>query len=300
MNAQTVKWDDLQIVLAIAQAGSLSGASRQLRISHATVFRRLNALERRLAVTLFERHRQGYTPTPSGEDMAATAERVQREIHGAERRLAGQDIALTGSLRITTTDTLFTGLLSPVLTTFRQRYPAIELEVALSNQRHSLSRREADIALRPTHAPPDTLVGRYLGDIALAVYGLGKHWEDVHRHVTLKTLSNQAWIAPDAHLGDAILEAWMADKGAAYRVDSLLGIQVAIRDGAGIGVLPCYLGESDEALTRLTAPIEALATPLWLLTHPDLRRVARVRAFMDTVSEALRPRLEHACKSAKT
>lgn len=293
MNEQQIRWDDLQIVLAIAETGSLSGASRALRISHATVFRRLNEMERRLKVTLFERSRTGYIPTLSGDDLAASARRVQSEVKGAERRIIGQDLTLSGSLRITTTDTLFAGLLSPLLASFRQRYPDITLEVVISNQRQSLSRREADIAIRPTRQPPETLVGRKLSDISLAIYGQKALWQNAP--LLLKTplpldpvsLQQEAWIGPDVQLGDTALEKWMMDKRAAYKLDSMLGMQSAVRHGAGIAVLPCYLADADEALLKLSAPIEALTTPLWLLTHPDLRHVARVRAFMQAIAEGV-------------
>ncbi|MGP5711788.1 LysR substrate-binding domain-containing protein [Vreelandella alkaliphila] len=102
------------------------------------------------------------------------------------------------------------------------------------------------------------------------------------------SLQKEAWIGPDVHLGDTAFEKWMMDKSAAYKLDSMLGMQSAVRHGAGIAVLPCYLGDADEALLRLSAPIEALTTPLWLLTHPDLRRVARVRTFMEAMAEGVR------------
>ncbi|MFB9866382.1 LysR family transcriptional regulator [Vreelandella sulfidaeris] len=287
MNEQLVKWDDLQVVLAIAQTGSLSGASRHLNISHATVFRRLNALEKRLDVALFERHRHGYTPTFAGEDLAATGERVQKEIHSAERRIIGQDLKLSGNLRVTTTDTLFAGLLCPVFTTFRQQYPNITLEVVISNQLQSLSRRDADIAIRPTLKPPETLVGRQIGEISLAVYGQQERWKTTILPQAPASLLTENWIGPDVHMGDAALEKWMMDKNATYRLDSMLGMQLAVRHGAGIAVLPCYLGDADKTLVRLSQPIEELTTQLWLLTHPDLRRVARVRAFLAAVTEGI-------------
>lgn len=287
MSEQQLKWDDLQVILAIAQTGSLSGASRHLRISHATVFRRLNAIEKRLNVTLFERHRHGYTPTLAGEDLAATATRVQIEVDSAERRLIGQDLKLCGSLRITTTDTLFAGWLCPLLTKFRQQYPDITLEVVISNQLQSLSRREADIAIRPTLSPPDTLVGRKLSDICLAIYGQKKRWQTTPVPLDPTSLDGESWIGPDTHMGDATLEKWMMGKSTGYKLDSMLGIQLAVRQGAGIAVLPCYLGDHDEELIRLTKPVEELTTQLWFLTHPDLRYAARVQVFMKAITKAV-------------
>ncbi|WP_040488141.1 LysR family transcriptional regulator [Fodinicurvata sediminis] len=302
MNEQKGRWDDLRVVRAIADAGSLSGAGRQLGLSHATVFRRLNEIEARLGVRLFERMRGGYSPTPAGEDLAATAVRVADEVLEVERRLAGQDLQPAGSLRVTTTDTLLFGLLSPIFTAFRQAYPEIGLEVALSNNLFNLSRREADVAIRPAQAPPDTLVGRRIGVIAQAVYG---RTELLEGESETHDLTSFSWIGPDEVMGYRPLEHWMERQGlqdsCRYRLDSLLAMTVAARDGAGLAVLPCYLGDGAPELRRLGAAIPELATDLWLLTHPDLRRVARIRAFMDFVAEAVRreaPRLDASNGSA--
>ncbi|PHQ24023.1 LysR family transcriptional regulator [Marinobacter guineae] len=296
MNEQQIRWDDLQIVSAIADTGTLSGAGRRLGISHATVFRRLTNLENQLGVVLFERSRTGYTPSAAGEDLFAVARRVQADITGVERRLAGKDLKLSGTLRVTTTDTLFAGLLATPFEKFRADYPDIKLEVVISNQVHSLSKREADIAIRPTGKPPETLVGRRVGVIRQSVYGQRHHWQ--HERVPLDTLTGHQWIGPDNHMGNRALETWMARKGlnefCNYRVDSMLGMQTAAQSGAAVAVLPDYLGNSDPELCRLTDPIEELDIPLWILTHPDLKRVKRIRAFTQVIGEELRQALVNA------
>lgn len=88
-------------------------------------------------------------------------------------------------------------------------------------------------------------------------------------------------------MGDATLEKWMMGKSTGYKLDSMLGIQLAVRQGAGIAVLPCYLGDHDEELIRLTKPVEELTTQLWFLTHPDLRYAARVQVFMKAITKAV-------------
>lgn len=293
MNEQSIRWDDLQIISAIADIGTLSGAGRRLGISHATVFRRLTNLEHQLGVTLFERSRTGYTPNAAGEDLFAVAQRVQTDITGAERRLAGKDLKLSGTIRITTTDTLFAGLLAKPFDRFRTDYPDIQLEVVISNQVHSLSKREADIAIRPTNSPPETLVGRKVGVIRQSVYGQRQHWQN--EQVPLHTLTGHPWIGPDNHMGNRALETWMAQNGlnefCHYRVDSILGMQTAVRSGADLAVLPEYIGENDTELCRLTDSIGELGIPLWILTHPDLRRVKRIREFTGVIGEYLRERL---------
>ncbi|WP_372972640.1 substrate-binding domain-containing protein [Marinobacter sp.] len=224
--------------------------------------------------------------------MAAAAARVDVEVKGAERRLAGQDLKLSGTIRVTTTDTLYAGLLSPILAGFRQQFPDIELELVISNQLHSLSRREADVAIRPTRKPPETLVGRRVGDIIQAVYGQAEQWRAATFPLPPDALSGAQWIGPDPYMGDVALENWMAvsnrRSNTHYRLDSILAIQQAVRDGAGVAALPCYLAEGDDRLLRLTTPIRELTTELWLLTHPDFRRVARMRQFMDYVATAAR------------
>jgi len=289
MNSK-LQWDDLRVVLAVAVEGSLSGAGRHLGVSHATVFRRLGEIERRLGVRLFHRDRSGYLPTAAGEAAAASARRVEVEVLEVERQLAGRDLRPSGSVRVTTTDTLLVGVFSPILAAFRREFPEIYLEVTVSNQLFSLSRREADIALRPSAAPPEALVGRRIGTIAQAVYGHVDRW----RGGGAPDLQQADWIGPDGAMAYRALEKWMAVEGhdarCRYRLDTMLGMAAAAGDGAGLAVLPCYLADKDARLRRLGAPLPALATDLWLLTHPDLRRAGRVRAFMDFVAAAVQER----------
>lgn len=275
-----LRWDDLRIVLAIAEAGSLAGAGRQLGVSHATVFRRLDGLEERLGVRLFERLPEGYAPTPAGEDLAAAARRVETEVLEAERRVQGRDLMPSGTVRVTTTDTLYAGLLAPVLAGFRRAHPAITLEVTVSNRVHDLSRRDADVAIRPSDRPPEALVGRRLGRLRQAVYGPAGAGQAA-------ALAAADWIGPDDTMGYRTLERWMAGTGYAercvLRLDSVLAMATAVRCGSGIAVLPCYLADADPGLQRLGEPVE----DLWLLTHADLRHTTRIRALLDHVAAAL-------------
>lgn len=283
-----VAWDDLKTVKAIAEAGSLSGAARQLRVSHATVFRRLGDIEERLGVELFERSRSGYAPTPAGEDVAAAAQRIEVEVVDVERRVAGQDLRPSGSVRVTTTDSLLQGLLSPVFASFRQAQPEIALEVAVSNQLFNLTKREADIAIRPSMAPPESLVGRRIGCITQAVYARAEPLSTTGDGLDYRHFD---WVGADERLAYVALGRWMTAQGVdercRYRVDSVTGMLAAVRDGLGVAVLPCYLADDDQRLARISEPIPELATDLWLLTHPDLRRVARIRALLDFVAQAV-------------
>jgi len=249
MIEQHIKWDDLRFVLAIERSGSLSGAGRSLSLSHATVFRRLEALESHLGVRLFERGRNGYSPTPAGEQLSQTAVRIEAEVAAAERLVVGQDLKPQGTVRVTATDTLCFGVLLPICRAFQERFPEIRLEIAIFDELSSLSKREADVALRTTLKPKETLHGRKLGEIAQAVYGPAGH------PAGSETESNWTaydWVGPDASLSYPPLEQWMTknhlDDRTGCRVNTLLGM----REAMSIGMV-----EDSMPNTSWSAPVDA-------------------------------------------
>ena len=199
-----MEWDDLRIVLAVSREGTLSGAARRLGVTHSTVFRRLGAIEEQIGVRLFERFRDGYVPTPAGETAAETAARLEDGVLTLERRLSGQDLRPSGVVRITTTDTLGT-ILMRHLQAMRALHPGIQFEVVISNAMANLTRREAEIAIRPTLEPPEILVGRRVADIAHAIYGSKAYLSD-HPE---KELSAHDWIALDDALASTVIGRWI-------------------------------------------------------------------------------------------
>ncbi len=287
MATQELPWDDLRQVLAIARAGSLSGAARALGVNHSTVFRRLQALERRLEARLFERSRSGYAATAACEDLLAAAARVEAEVAALERRLAGRDQRLSGTLRLTAPDDIAARLLMAPLARFRAAYPGLSLELVLDNRMLSLTRREADLAVRPTLKPPQDLLGRRIGPLATAIYAAP---ERAGRGPAKWDPGQENWVGWDEGLGPPAVADWMRRHVPAaavtYRANSLLNLAAAVRAGLGLGALPCFLG--DPELTRIAAPDPALASELWLLSHRDLRRSARVRALSDFLFKSLR------------
>lgn len=276
-------WDDMKLVLAVSRAGSLAGASRTLAVNHATVFRRLNALESAMEVRLFERARGGYAPTSAGDDMAATAARMETEMLGAVRRLVGRDSQPSGTVRLTTTDTLFHGLVAPMLADCRCDYPDIEIEATLSNEPLNLTRRHADMAVRPVPSPPEALIAQRLGQVAMAVY-VPAAWQA--REPFLYRQSD--WIGLDDQVRFPAFADWMRYQGleqrCGLRADSVQGMADLVSAGAGCALLPCYLGDRDPSLRRVTGLADTPRIPLWLLIHPDLRRTARVRAIRDSLA----------------
>jgi DNA-binding transcriptional LysR family regulator len=290
--------EDLSLLAALADAGSLAGAARKLRINHASAWRRLGALETRLSVRLFERLRTGYAPTPAGEAAIAMAERVMREIGETARRLAGQDLRPGGVVRLTTTEALL-GLIAPVLKDLRGSHPGLVVEVAAANAFFTLTRRDADIALRPAEAAPEGLVARRLATIASAIYAApayiaGKGDADLPGLDGLRDLDclrRLDWLSPDDSLSHLRSARWIGrhvDPGRiVHRANSLTALREAARAGLGLAPLPCFLGDADGGLARVTPPLADMASGLWLLTHPDLRRTPRVRAVMEAVGDFL-------------
>ncbi|TPG53387.1 LysR family transcriptional regulator [Roseomonas nepalensis] len=280
--ARTLAWDDFRLINAVAEARNLPAAAARLGIDHSTVFRRLRAVEALLGTPLFERHRAGYALTPAGEEVAALAARVDEDITAVTRRLAGQAPAPSGELRLATSDSLLSDLLMPMLARFRRAHPAIRLDVVTGNAALNLSRRDADVAVRATDDPPDTLVGRRVAGIAWALYGADGR------------TAEGDWVCLGDNLAGmrvvrAAREAVPAAR-LAGRFDTVLGLAQAVEAGIGVGHLPCFIGDAWPGLVRLAPPQPEYASSLWLLTHPDLRHTPRVRALLDVLAEAIAER----------
>jgi DNA-binding transcriptional LysR family regulator len=286
-------WNEPQLVLAVHRASSLTGAAKALDIDHSTAFRRLNALETRLGVRLFERLPGGaYQATPAGERMAAAAERMEDEALAIDRDIAGRDHPLSGRLRVTSSETLAYRKLTSHLARFRQTHPGIVVELVVDNRVLSLSRREADIALRPMRPKESDLWGRKLADVAWTVYGAARCFESGGAVSSPEDLGRHALIGWEDTAAGIMAADWLnrtvPDDAFVYRTNSLVNQFVAAKAGIGLALLPCYLGDEDEDLVRaLPAPVPDLAGELWIVTHADLKRTARVRAFFDLVGEGL-------------
>ena len=279
--------EDLRLLAVLGETMSLSAAARRLGVNHANAWRRLGALERRLGARLFERARAGYAPTQPGETAIATATRLIGELDGLSRLLAGEDLRPSGIVRVTTTDTLV-DLLTPLLADFRRAHQGIVIELAPGNAFATLTRRDADVAIRPSAEAPEGLVARRLATLATAPYAAAS-----------VPLAEADWVAPDDTLSHLASARWLAAQvpngRIVYRASSLLALAAAARAGLGAALLPCCLGDRDPGLIRLGGPMPELDASLWLMTHPDLRRAVRIRAFLDFMKpriDALRPALE--------
>src|SRR4051794_13128243 len=286
-------WNDARLVLAIARAGGLVAAAKALRVDHSTVFRRLSVLEARLG-PLFEREPGGvYRPTPAGARAALAAERMEDEVLGLARDLAGQDRQLIGRLRVTCSETLAYQLLTTYVARFRVAHPGIVVELAVDGRMLNLSRREADVALRVSRPREGDLWGRKLADIGWTAYGspaLLAAAPPLSAPADLALHPLIGWEEDTTGINAADWLAQIAPASAVvYRTGSLVNQFVAARAGIGLAVLPCYLGDPEPGLRRALpgGPVPALARELWIVTHQDLRRMGRVRAFFDAVAQGI-------------
>ncbi|TCL09944.1 DNA-binding transcriptional LysR family regulator [Shimia isoporae] len=267
-------------LLSVCEAGSLAGAARMLGVNHSTVYRRIEAVEKRLGVRLFERLARGYVMTPAGERFYEFGIQLCAGMDEIERELGGQDLRLEGPLTVTTTDSLL-HCLSGLFAQFQQMHPDIELRLMSDVQSLDLIQRNADIAIRPTKAPPDHWVGRDLTKLSFATYAHGDYW----RAVQDKEPEAYHWVL----LGDDLNQSPMSKltlrckhrRAKSTVLNTMMSVFEMVSAGFGIAAMPCYLGEKHKHLIRIHDPDDSANWHLWLLAHPDVRRSARVNAFYD-------------------
>ncbi len=283
-----MEWDDLRYVLAIHREKTLSAAAAVLGVTRTTVGRRLKEAEERLGVRLFDRSDEGFTPTAAGEEVAASAARVEDEILVTQGRVLGRDAELKGRLRVSTLDFIFAGF-PEVFKSFIERYPGVDLTVGVTNEQVSLLRREADVALRVGNNPAERLVGRRVGRLQFDAYASRALVERVGRDAPLAAFP---WLHPDERSDGRWLDAWLAKHAPGAKV-SLRSDDHAVRrralsSGIGVYFLACFDGDADAGLVRLGARLTEEARDLWVLTLPELRSSSRIRAFMDHVHGAFK------------
>ncbi|MCD0503224.1 LysR family transcriptional regulator [Bordetella petrii] len=286
---EKLSWDDLRVIQAIGERGGLVDAALALGVNHSTMSRRLSTVEQALGVALFDRRRSGYVPTDAGNQMMALGARVEKDILGVARRVSGQRQDLHGVLRIATSDALLVDFLTPVIASFQARHPAVSIDVAVGNTPLNLARGDSDIAFRATRAVPENLYGRRLATIAWAIYGRRRDYAG--RAVRLEQVYRQNWVSYGQGLSGLKACGFVSQRvepaNIRYRSDSVYGAAAAIRAGLGVGFLPCMHGDLAPELARISQVEPDISDELWLLTHPDIRRSARVRAFMSHCGDAV-------------
>jgi DNA-binding transcriptional LysR family regulator len=284
-----LSWDDLRIVKILGECGNRAATATKLGINVSTVSRRVAQLEQTLGVALFDRRRSGYRLTAEGLELRALAERVELDIVSVARRVAPSMQGALGKLRITMSDSLLLHFFTSLIADFKAANAAIAIEIFVGNGTLNLARDESDIALRATKNPPENLVGRKLATIAWAPYGRAADFS--YMVPATSELYDQVWVSYTASLSNLkaahYVESRVAVRNISYRCDSVAAIGAAVAAGLGLGFLPCMLGDSMQGLRRVGPIMAELNDELWLLTHPDIRKSRRVRAFMTFCADAV-------------
>ena len=207
-------WDDLRYVLAVAEHGSVASAGRYLGVNHATVLRHVNAFEKRYEVRLFERLATGYALTSEGKELVVSLRFVADNITEIERKISGLERRPEGRLRVTTTDSILAAVVAPHLAEFKEQYPRIVVDISMTVGRLDLSRREADVAIRPSSAPPENIVGIEVVPLAFGAYASATYL-DGHQD---RSLDKHRWLALDDLLSHAPPAQWLNSRVPAERI----------------------------------------------------------------------------------
>jgi len=291
-------WADFHTVLHVARHGSVAKACTAMGMTHSTLLRKLDAIETRLKARLFERAQGRYLLTPAGHEIEQAARAFEPLAQVAETRVRGQDLRPMGDVRVAVASVVAAHLLPGVLVQFRSAFPDVRIELVTSRDHVSLSRREADVAIRVADQVPEWLVGRNLTELHFKVYGLRRASTRAGQRSLAALAEQRRWIGFERDARELKFDRWLTnrvpDSSVVLRVDNFSHALQMVQAGLGIGLLPAFLEPEWPQLMPLTGVIEELSTPLWLLTHPELKNTMRIKVLM----RAFGPALAHAVQSA--
>jgi DNA-binding transcriptional LysR family regulator len=277
------QWDDVRFFLEVSRHGSLSGAARALRVDHATVGRRIAAFEEQLGSKLFDRTPEGLAITAAGQAILRHCEAMESGAASVERLVAGHDARLSGRVRVATTEGLAHALIVPALATLAREHAQLQLEVIASPASLDITRRQADIAVRFGRPRDPDVICRKLGDCGFALYGAASQL------AAPRTPDRDRSSVPTAvsYLG---APTWHSDALGGARLALLTNspfVQLeAVARGIGIGLFPCFLGDSNPELERRSGGEPPEPRAVWMVIHRDLRRVAKIRLIADAIADA--------------
>jgi DNA-binding transcriptional LysR family regulator len=283
----SLDWNDLRYFLALARVGTLAGAARELGVEHTTVGRRIAALESDLGVRLFVRGPAGMTLTAAGNEILGSAQSMAELVKTIERRVNGVDDRVEGTVRMTIPEAL-NAYLVPELPALRRRHPALLIDLLSDNREVDLRRGEADLAVRIRDTTDPELLVRKLGSAGWSLYAAPSYVQRKGVPLSLDDLTGHDVIGFDGSLSGVEGAIWLRERASTTNIvlrgNSLTAVYGAAAVGLGIAPLPCFSADRDPALQRLT-PALIGSREILLVVHPDLARVARVRATMDFLIE---------------
>lgn len=287
----SMDWNALKSFLAIAEQGSLSGAAATLGVNHSTMFRRLQGFEQELGGRLFDKLDNRYVLTPMGDELLVYARQASGLFEDIERSIVGKDVQPSGVVKITAPFNLATHYLPEALSDFRKQYPDIEIELLSSNQLVNMNSRLADIALRVCDKPPEHLVGRKVASIPWGIFSAqaAAHTKDFvpgDFQGLAELVSHHKLIGATGAMRNLAVFAWLEKHYAQHistRCDELTAMSYCALAGQGLALLP--FDQKRDELRQVGELGAEFNSDLWILQHPDLRKVERVRLVMEHLAK---------------
>lgn len=282
-----LRWDDLQIVLAVAEQRSLSGAARLIGVNHATVLRRIEALERHLGTELFDRPPGGYRLKPEAQELMSSLRSIAQTVGRVERSLTAARLGTGGSFRLTTTDSVANLLLPRHLMRLRTLLPEVHVELLISNNPLDMTRPEAEITLRPTRTLPEGMRGEKACPMAFAVFAS----TDYLAANSSDDPADHSWIGVAPPLTRSPVGRWQEARlpvPPSVRADSFLTIARIAAAGGGLAMMPAFVGRSEPGLVPVPQFPDRELTDVWVAAHPDLLPIPHVSQLISFFAEAIR------------
>ncbi|UTW04159.1 LysR family transcriptional regulator [Amphritea atlantica] len=280
-------WNSLKVFLSIARRGTLSGAANELVVNHSTIFRRLNAFEEEIGGQLFERINNRYELTTLGHELLELAQNIENSFDGISRHIVGKDFQPRGIVKITAPNNIAYRYLPRYISEFNILYPEIHIELLVSNQEFNMSNRQADIAVRATPSPPEHLIGKKVSTLHWSVYGSKRYEDTFGLPRDTSELISHSLIGATGAICRLPAFTWL-DKHFAHQIiarcDDLTAMSYFVESGQGLALLPD--DQLRPEITRLFGVQENNPSNLWLLTHPDLRNVERIKLVMQYLTKA--------------
>jgi len=276
-------WDDYRLILALHRGRTLRNAAQQLSLNHSTVSRRLAILNQKYGTDVFDLGPKGYAPTQLGDTLLQSARQIEQCVNNDHRLKRRHQNDLTGQINLSIPTAIGQYLLLDELQSFQQQYPEIKLNIHTSYQIVNLDKCEADVAIRVHNQPSEHLVGHRLFPIMLSYYASKKylvnHCVDDYQWIT-NTTNNviPSWIEKSPY----------PNAGISMRIEDLVLRHYAAKHGHGMTLGACYIADSIKELQRIEANNLVPNQNIWVLTHPDLKQVPRIKLLMAFLTKALR------------
>lgn len=284
-------WDDIRFFLAVARSGSTLSAARELKVSQATISRRVTLFEERLGIELFVRSPSGYALTARGTAMVPLAEAVEASAGQFAEAVAAESRRVSGRVRLTTVESSANAWVIPALAQLAGTHPGIEVEVITSDRFLDLTRGEADLAIRFGPRPSqEALVARQVAELEECFYASREMVTRLGRPASFAEIARYPLVS-DTGAANGRFAGWIEenvpDAHVAHRIQSMSGIVSAVRAGLGAAILPCIMGDDLKGLVRLLPPIAELTMPCWMVTTDQARRQPHIRAVIDAVVDVI-------------